>query len=96
LCDAIEANNLKRMEASIVKGANVNAIGKDGMTPLLWAFPENKFERFELLLKHNAVASVHVQSDLGTRGFIKRNSTVAHLAAKSQFPKHFIAIMKAC
>ncbi len=95
LCEAIEANDLRRMEAAILNGANVNAIGKDGMTPLLWAFPENKFERFNLLLNYKADASVHVQSDLGTRGFIKRNSTVAHLAAESQFSKHFIATMNA-
>jgi uncharacterized protein len=94
LCEAIEANNLRKMKSCILKGADVNAIGKDGMTPLLWAFPENKIDRFELLLDHKADASVHVQSDLGTRGFIKPNSTVAHMAAESQFPRHFIAIMK--
>ena len=94
LCDAIETSNLKQMASLIHEGADVNAIGKDGMTPLLWAFPENNFERFELLLKHRADPTVHVQSDLGTRGFIHRNQTVAHLAAESQFPEHFIAIMK--
>ncbi len=94
LCEAIEANDVRKMKSCILKGADVNAIGRDGMTPLLWAFPENKFERFELLLKHDADATVHVQSDFGTRGFIKLNHTVAHLAAESQFPEHFIAIMK--
>ncbi len=54
LCKAIEANDLAKMRAVIASGADVKAIGKDGMTPLLWAFPENHFERFELLLRAGA------------------------------------------
>jgi ankyrin repeat protein len=38
LCHAIEANDLKEIDRKIAAGADVNAKGTDGMTPLLWAF----------------------------------------------------------
>lgn len=94
LCNAIEKNDLQRMEQVIRDGANVNSVGKDGMTPLLWAFPGDAFERFECLLKHGADAGVPFKSDFNSRGRIVVGSNVAHLAAESEFPRHFIAIMK--
>ena len=42
LCRAIEADDLKEMDRLIAAGVNVNAQGKGKMTPLLWAFPDNK------------------------------------------------------
>ena len=45
LCDAIAANDVARMKERIAAGADVNARGKDSMTPLLWAFVDNKPER---------------------------------------------------
>ena len=44
LCHAIESEDLKLMRQLIDTGADVNAIGEGGMTPLLWAFPDNKIE----------------------------------------------------
>ena len=82
------------MEHLIGDGVNINAVGRDGMTPLLWAFPGNKIERFELLLKHGADAGVSVNSDFNTRNTIEPGSTVSHLAAASEFPRQFILIMK--
>ncbi len=38
LCEAIEANDLKTMQQLIDQGVNVDVRGKDGVTPLLWAF----------------------------------------------------------
>jgi uncharacterized protein len=65
LCKAIEANDIAEMERLIATGADVNAIGKDGMTPLLWAFPDQKPERFECLLRHGANPNVFFESDFG-------------------------------
>ena len=58
LCQAIEVDDLKRMQELIDQGANVNAIGKDNMTPLLWAYPDLKFERFKMLLEAGANPNV--------------------------------------
>ena len=71
LCKAIETDNIAEMERLIAAGADVNAIGKDGMTPLLWAFPEEKPERCECLLHHGANPNVFIESDfgVGTRPF---------------------------
>jgi len=67
LCRAIEANDVQEMERLIAAGADVKAIGKDGMTPLLWAFPDQKLERFECLLRHGADPNATFESDFGVR-----------------------------
>jgi uncharacterized protein len=67
LCHAIEQDDVPEMGRLIAAGANANAVGKDGMTPLLWAFPEGKLERFECLLKHGADPNVVFQSDFNTK-----------------------------
>ena len=67
LCRAIEANDVQEMERLIAAGADVKAIGKDGMTPLLWAFPDRKLERFECLLRHGADPNATFESDFGVR-----------------------------
>jgi ankyrin repeat protein len=68
LCQAIEANDVEKMEQLIAAGADANARGKDGMTPLLWAFPDRKLERFECLLRHGADPNVLIESNFGTPG----------------------------
>ena len=65
LCQAIERNDIPEMERLIAAGADVNAIGKGGMTPLLWAFPDRKLERFRCLLEHGANPNVTIESDFG-------------------------------
>jgi ankyrin repeat protein len=65
LCRAIEANDVQEMERLIAVGADVNAVGKGGMTPLLWAFPDRRLERFECLLRHGANPNVIFESDFG-------------------------------
>jgi ankyrin repeat protein len=47
LCKAIDARDLKEIDRLVAEGADVNAKGKGNMTPLLWAFPENKPEIFK-------------------------------------------------
>src|SRR5205809_270336 len=54
LCRAIEANDLAEIDRLVAAGADVNAQGKGKMTPLLWAYPDNKIERFKRLLDHGA------------------------------------------
>jgi len=86
LCQAIETNNLGEMKRLIDKGADVKAIGKGNMTPLLWAFPENKPESFRLLLEKGADPNVYTESNFGVpNGFLVGDS-VTHMAARTVFP----------
>jgi hypothetical protein len=92
LCKAIEANDLEQMKRLIATGANVNATGKGNMTPLLWAFPDNKLERFQLLLEHGADPNVATESDFGTHGAMRKGDSVNHMACATAFPGYFEAV----
>ena len=90
LCNAIEAEDLQEIDRLVAAGVNVNARGKGNMTPLLWAFPDNKPERFKRLLEHGADPNVIFQSDFNTgqTGSFPGGS-ITHMAAKTRFPKYF-------
>ena len=88
LCDAIAANDVARMKKLIAAGADVNARGKGNMTPLLWAFVDNKPERFRLLLEDGANPNVYIESDFGNRQAFIPGDSVTHMASRSTFD-HF-------
>lgn len=92
LCKAIEANDLAEMERLVQAGADVNAQGKDKMTPLLWAFPDNHLPRFRWLLEHGADPNVVVESDFGTKGNIYAGDSVTHMACETRFAGYFDAV----
>lgn len=94
LCDAIERNDLTRMREIIDAGANVSCVGKGGVTPLFWAFPDNKLERFVLLLEKGAKPNVRLTSNLNLPNVFRAGDTVVHLSARSQFEQHFLEVMK--
>jgi ankyrin repeat protein len=89
LCRAIEANDLEEMNRLISNGADVNAKGKENMTPLLWSFPDNKLDRFVLLLRRGANPNIIVESDFGTRSGIMPGEAVSHMAAETVFDGYF-------
>ncbi|PHS07134.1 MAG: ankyrin [Blastopirellula sp.] len=93
LCHAIEANDLEEIDRLITAGADVNAIGKDNMTPLLWAFPDNKLERFEKLLEHGADPNVIFKSQFGTKVF-EANDSLIHLVIKTRAEGYLEVILK--
>jgi hypothetical protein len=92
LCRAIEANDLAEMERLVKAGADVNAQGKDKMTPLLWAFPDNQLPRFKWLLEHGANPNVVVEGEFNTRQRITRGDSVTHMACATSFPGYFEAV----
>ncbi len=95
LCRAIESNDLPEVDRLIAVGADVKAEGKGNMTPLLWAFPENKPAIFKRLLEAGADPNVIVESDFNTRSTaVVPGDSVTHMAAKSQFPEHFRYVME--
>lgn len=90
LCKAIEANDLKAIDRLVAAGADVNAKGKGNMTPLLWAFPDNRPERFKKLLELGADPNVVVENDFNTRmSGILPGDSVTHMACDTWFPKYF-------
>ena len=92
LCRSIEANDLAEMERLVKAGADVNAQGKDKMTPLLWAFPDNQLPRFKWLLEHGANPNVVVEGEFNTRQSISSGDSVTFMACKSSFPGYFDAV----
>src|SRR5690606_15473719 len=60
--------------------------------PLLWAFPDNKLERFKRLLEHGADPNVIVESDFGTRSAILPGESVTHMASGTAFLGYFEAV----
>ena len=92
LCHAIEVNDLAEMERLVKAGADVNAQGKDKMTPLLWAFPDNHLPRFKWLLEHGANPNVVVEGEFNTRQTISRGDSVTHMACKTSLPGYFEAV----
>jgi uncharacterized protein len=89
LCKAIEVNDLAQMDKLIAEGVNVNARGEGNVTPLFWAFPDNKIERFTKLLEAGADPNVQITSNLGLPRVFGVNDSVTHLVAKTWFPKYF-------
>jgi uncharacterized protein len=92
LCRAIEANDIAKIDALVADGADVNAQGKGKMTPLLWAFPDNKLDRFKRLLEHGANPNVVIDDDFNTRGALLPGDSVTHMACRTAFNGYFDAV----
>lgn len=92
LCKAIEANDLKQIDRLVAAGADVNTQGEGKMTPLLWAYPDDKLVRFKRLLEHGANPNVIIESDFNTRGGMSAGDSVTHMACKTEFTGYFEAV----
>lgn len=95
LCHAIERDDIDEMQAAVATGADINAIGKHGMTPLMWAFPDHKVKRFEWLLKHGADPNVCLTGDLGIgHEYFGEGGSATFLATGSAWDDYFDAVVK--
>jgi hypothetical protein len=54
ICQVISSGDQERLSALLDSGVELNTPGKFGFTLLYWAYVEDSFEAFELLLKHGA------------------------------------------
>ena len=90
LCEAILADDLPAMQKAIDARADINAIGKHGMTPLLWAFPDHKPDRFRWLLERGANPNVCITKNL-SKGLplVDRGMSVTHLAIDAMWPDYY-------
>jgi uncharacterized protein len=94
LCHAIEADDLAEIDRAIAGGADVNAKGKGNMTPLLWAYPDNKLARFKKLLEHGANPNIVIESDFNSHGGFQPGDSVTHLACRTEFPGYFETVFE--
>ena len=95
LCEAIEANDLEAMQAAVDAGADINSVGKNGMTPLLWAFPDHKLERFEWLLKRGADPNVCWTGYLVDKHpSFRPGWSMMSLATETKWPEYLPLVLK--
>lgn len=92
LCRAIEASDLAEMERLVKAGADINAQGKGKMTPLLWAYPDNRLPRFRWLLEHGADPNVVIESDFNSHGYLSPGKSVTLIVCWTSFPGYFDAV----
>lgn len=98
LCKAIEEGSVEKVDQAIADGADVNAIGLDHMTPLMWAFPSS-FEVFEHLLRKGANPNVAYSGRYNFHSFLDtppftRNFAVVDEAQYAVTPFSFFRIEK--
>jgi len=63
LIDAAGAGDIRRLERLVVQGADVNARGRDGMTPAFWALVHLSKNGLSFLLEHGADPNAQLTSD---------------------------------
>ena len=63
LCKAIEKKNVAEVDRLVKSGVNINAKGRNNMTPLLWAFPMGE-EIFKKALELGADPNVELTGDV--------------------------------
>lgn len=54
LAKAVAGSNSNKMQKCLDNGANINAVGREGMTPLVWSVYKNSKSGFVFLLQHGA------------------------------------------
>jgi len=82
LCKAIEKEDLAEMERLVKAGVDVNAMGKDGMTLLLWGYPMGE-EVLEKLLELGADPNTQYNSGFGSRGRVRPGDSLLFVAIRS-------------
>lgn len=94
LCQAIEADDLKEIDRLVAAGADVNDRGTGNMTPLMWAYPDNKIARFKRLLEHGADPNVVITTNLNVPSGFQPGKSVTYISAGTWFPGYFSEVME--
>lgn len=91
LGEAVERGNLEQARAALEQGADVNALGRDGMVPLFWALAKQNVDGFRFLLKQGADPNVVV--DL-PRHFQESRAGAMEMASQLEDPAYLRALLE--
>lgn len=91
LAEAVEKGDLDQARAAIEQGAEVNAVGQEGMAPLFWALAKQNIEGFRFLLKEGADPNIVV--DL-PRHFEDRRAGAMEMAAQLEDSAYLRALLE--
>ncbi|MCA9045656.1 MAG: ankyrin repeat domain-containing protein, partial [Planctomycetaceae bacterium] len=94
LCHAIEDREFDEIDRLVADGVEVNTVGKNGMTPLLWAYPGNDLELFEYVLERGADPNVILTGHMGKKVNMRPGDSVMSMCAKTVFPGYLKAVLK--
>jgi len=90
LAEAIEREDIERMQRAINSGADVNAVGKEEMRPLFWAMSKQKLTAFKFLLDKGASTNPAMTfEDSGRR----RTVGAIEMAAIMENPEYLRALL---
>lgn len=87
LADAVGSGDIKSAQQWVERGADVNAVGKRGMTLLLWALGKRNVNGFGFLLEHGANANAVTCCDEAAAGSVHQLSAMG-LAARVESPDY--------
>lgn len=94
LCTAIQKGQFESIEAMLDKGVEVNALGKDNVTPLLWATLTGDVDTFQHLIQRGANPNIRLTGDLAEARLIRSGDSVTTIVAQDRTSERFEWVMK--
>jgi len=91
LANAVERGNIDQARVAIENGAEVNAVGKEGMVPLFWALTKQNIDGFRFLLEQGADPNIVVNLP---RHFQDRQAGAMEMAAQLENPAYLKALLE--
>src|SRR5690625_3504630 len=91
LANAVERGNIDQARVAIENGAEVNAVGKEGMVPLFWALTKQNIDGFRFLLEQGADPNIIVNLP---RHFQDRQAGAMEMAAQLENPAYLKALLE--
>lgn len=91
LAKAIEKGDLVQLNKALERGADVNAVGRDGMTPLFWAISKQNIDGFRFLLEHGADPNIVVELP---DGFQESEAGAMEMAARMKDSRYLRLLLE--
>lgn len=90
LAHAAGHGDLKGMRKSLVGGANPNAVGKEGITPLFWTLAKRNIAGFKYLLENGADPNYRT----GRSGGSQREVSIMQISAIAENPDYLALALR--